>query len=231
MRPFMLARRTVLAIGLAAGLAGPALAQSEEQAMVDKAKLSVEALGRESNLETMRHMLTRAKAVMVFPELIKGGFIIGGEGGGGLLLTRNAATGAWSAPAFYTLAAGSIGLQIGGQVSQMMMLIMTDKGLEAVYKNQFKAGADASIAAGPVGRGIEAAATSNLRDDIYAFSITKGLFGGASLEGAAINPRFSRNQAYHGQSSAQPRDIVTGAVPTSGGADGLRQALKALELH
>jgi len=231
MPPFHLARRAFMAFGLAACMAGPALAQGEEQALVDKAKLSVEAFARENDMGTMRHMLGRAKAVMVFPELIKGGFIIGGEGGSGLLLTRNAATGAWSAPAFYTLAAGSIGLQIGGQVSQMMMLVMTDKGLEAVYKNQFKAGADASLAAGPVGRGIEAAATSNLRDDIYAFSIAKGLFGGASLEGAAISPRYSRNQAYHGHNAAQPRDVVTGAVPTSAGADGLRQALKALELH
>ncbi len=212
------------ALAMSGLAAGPARAEGE-QLLVDQARIAVDTLAGMDDMRGMRNMLARAKAVLVFPELLKGGFIVGGEGGSGVLLARNGQTGEWSPPAFYALFAGSIGLQIGGEVSQAMLLIMTDKGLDAVFNNEFKLGADASLAVGPIGRGIEASATTNLRDDIYAFSISKGLFGGVSLEGAVINARHSRNQAYYGRAAA-PRDIVlrpTGAA----GAEQLRASLRA----
>lgn len=220
-------RRAALTIVGLAGLglaAGPARAEGE-QLLVDHARITVDTLAGMEDMRGMRNMLARAKAVLVFPELLKGGFIVGGEGGSGVLLARNAQTGDWSAPAFYALFAGSIGLQIGGEVSQAMLLIMTDKGLEAMFRNEFKLGADASLAVGPIGRGIEASATTNLRDDIYAFAISKGLFGGVSLEGAIINARHSRNQAYYGR-TVSPRDIVMGTAGAAG-AERLRASLRA----
>ncbi len=219
-----LAGRTALGLAAVGLAAGPARAEGE-QLLVDQARITVDTFAGMEDMQGMRNMLARAKAVMVFPELLKGGFIIGGEGGSGLLLARNGQSGEWGAPAFYAMFAGSIGLQIGGEVSQVMLLIMTDKGLEAVFRNEFKLGGDASLAVGPVGRGVEASATTNMRDDIYAFSISKGLFGGVSLEGAVINARHSRNQAYYGR-ALTPRDIVMGP-PGAAGTERLRGSLRA----
>lgn len=223
-------RRSILTAG--AGLLGatllPAAARAEgEQILVEEARLTVERFNAESDMQPMRNMLARAKAVFIFPELIKGGFILGGEGGSGVLVARNPATNDWGAPAFYALFAGSIGFQAGGEVSQAMLLVMTEKGLDAVFRNEFKMGADASATVGPIGRGIEAAATTALRDDIYTFSMSKGLFGGVSLEGAVINARYSRNMSYYGR-QILPRDLVMGEAGTAAPeVQALRNALRA----
>jgi lipid-binding SYLF domain-containing protein len=219
-------RRAILAGAAAASflVAGTARAEGE-QLLIDEARIALDKFAAESDMQPMRNMLARAKAVFIFPELIKGGFIVGGEGGSGVLLARHPQTGDWGAPAFYAMFAGSVGLQIGGTISQAVLLVMTDKGLDAVFRNEFKLGADASAAIGPVGRGVEAAATSNLQDDIYTFTISKGLFGGVSLEGSVVNARYSRNQAYYGNLSA-PRDIVLGNVRAPG-AQALQNSLRA----
>jgi lipid-binding SYLF domain-containing protein len=143
---------------------------------------------------------------MIFPELVKGGFIIGGEGGSGVLVVRDSTRG-WSYPAFYTLAAGSLGLQIGGQVSEVVLTVMSDKALDAVIDNQMKLGGDVSMAAGPLGKGVEASTTTNLEADVYSFAKTAGLFGGVSLEGAGILKRDSWNANYYG-SGATPYAIL-----------------------
>jgi lipid-binding SYLF domain-containing protein len=146
-----------------------------------------------------------AKAVLIFPELYKGGFILGAEGGRGILCARNAD--GWSQPAFYDLAAGSLGLQIGGQVSEVVLTIMSDKALTAVLDDQLKFGGDMSIAVGPIGKGLGADTTTNFQADVYSFAKTAGLFGGVSFEGAGIIKKDDWNRAYYGQ-GATPRGIV-----------------------
>ena len=133
-------------------------------------------------------------------------------------------TGVWGPPAFYTMAAGSIGLQIGVQVSKVMFLIMTDGGLEAMMSDTLTLGADASIAAGPVGGGVEAGTTFNVDVDIYSFAHTKGLFGGVSFEGAVLVPDDDANAAYYGKPVTSRGVVILGEAANSA-ADGLRDAL------
>ena len=203
----------------------PAMAaSSDEQILVDQARIAVELIREDPNLSSFPGLLKRAKAVIVVPELVKAGFFIGGEGGQGMLLARDPATGAWGYPAFYTMAAASIGFQFGAQVSKVMFLIMTDGGLEAMMSNKLTLGADASVAAGPIGAGIEVGTTFNIAADIYSFSLTKGLFGGVSFEGAVLVPDDEANEAYYGQAIAV-RGIVIHRQVENANADGLRAAL------
>ena len=204
----------------------PALASSEEQQLVDQARIAVEQLRADPPVPSFPALLSQAKAVLVVPELVKAGFIFGGEGGLGVLLVRDPETGEWSPPAFYTMAAASVGLQIGVQVSKVMFLIMTDGGLGAMMSDKLTLGADASIAAGPIGGGIEAGTTFNAEVDIYSFAQTKGLFGGLSFEGAVLVPDDDANEAYYGKAVTARGVVILGEAENSA-ADGLRDALAA----
>ena len=195
-----------------------------EQQLIDQARIAVEQLRSDPNLPSFPDLLAGAKAVIVVPELVKAGFFIGGEAGSGVLLVRHPETGEWGYPAFYTMAAASIGLQFGAQVSKVMFLIMTGGGLEALMSDKFTLGLDASVAAGPVGAGIEAGTTSNVEADIFSFSLTKGLFGGLSFEGAVLVPDDDANEAYYGK-AITARAIVIHREAENAAADGLRAAL------
>ena len=219
-------RTAVAAFGfalLALGFAQPAAALSDQQEIVDKARITFDKLIQSPEFAELPNYVKRAKALMIFPELVKGGFIIGGEGGSGVLVVRDANQG-WSFPAFYTLAAGSLGLQIGGQVSEVVLTIMSDKAIDAVIDNQMKLGGDVSMAAGPLGKGVEASTTTNLEADVYSFAKTAGLFGGVSLEGAGILKRESWNASYYG-SGATPYAIVIERRFSNPNAQPLRDAL------
>ena len=203
----------------------PAGAAGEPDQLVQKSQLTIEALLGSPEFSELAGYLDRAKGVLIFPQLIKGGFIVGGAGGSGVFLVRGA-DGTWSAPAFYTLAAGSIGLQIGGQVSQAVFTVMSDGAVESILNSNFKLGADLSVAIGPIGKGVEASTTTNLSMDIYAFSKVAGAFGGAAFEGAVIADRESWNQEYYGI-KVTPRDIVLDRKVFNAAADGLRNVLTA----
>jgi lipid-binding SYLF domain-containing protein len=215
----------ILAVVAVLICASPALAQQEQQALVDKARIALNALRNDPDHPTLNNTLARAKAVRIIPSLLKAGFLIGGEGGSGVLLVQNA-NGEWSAPAFYTLASGSVGLQIGVQDAEVLFTIMTDNGLRQILKNEFKLGADASVALGPIGGGVEASTTLNMGADIYAFSKTRGAFAGGSFEGSYIKSRAEWNKLYYGQ-ALSVEDIVLHGKASNPGADALRQALAA----
>ncbi len=222
-QPF--ARLAVLALVwvLILAVGRPADAASKPEELVEKAALTIEKLLVDPNLPQLSGFVEKSQAVLIFPQLVKGGFIVGGEGGSGVLVVKGS-DGSWSAPAFYTLAAGSFGLQIGGQVSEVVFTIMNDAAVDNMLGDNFKLGADASVAIGPIGQGIEASTTINLRDDIYAFSKTVGLFGGGSLEGAAIFKRTEWNEIYY-TAGAVPRDILIDRKYFNPHADRLRDAL------
>jgi lipid-binding SYLF domain-containing protein len=215
----------ILVVAVALLSAAPVLAQQEQQDLVDKARIALNALRNDADHPNLKNTLARAKAVLIIPSLLKAGFIVGGEGGSGVLLARGA-NGEWSAPAFYTVASGSIGLQVGAQDAEVLLTVMTDKGLHQVIQNQFKLGADASIAVGPKGGGVEAATTLNMGADIYAFSKTRGVFAGGSFEGSWIKAREEWNKLYYGQ-ALSVQDIVQHGKASNPGADALRQALAA----
>lgn len=206
----------------------PAAAASAEETeateLVDKARIAVQRLARDPDTgPSLRHFLAGAKAVLVFPTLIKGAFLVGGEGGSGVLLARDG-NGSWSYPAFYTMASISFGLQIGGQTAEAMLLMRTNGALKAVLENQMKLGADASVAAGPIGAGIDGATTSNVGADILSFSTSQGFFAGASLEGAVIARRQDWNRAFY-KEGATPHAIVIERAHANPAADELREAL------
>ena len=218
---------TLLAAILVSPLASTPAAADEEQALVDKAALTVESFSSSTEMAPMRRMLKSARGVIVVPQLLKGGFFIGGEGGSGVLLARDRATDSWSAPAFYTMGAVSFGLQIGAEAKEVVLVIMTDKGMEAILNNEVKLGADVSAAAGPIGKNLEAATTTNMEADVYSFATAKGLFVGASVEGAIIKARHQWNANYYGR-SVTPQDIVLNRSVSAPGANRLTTKLSEL---
>ena len=230
MSPATQTRRRFCALALAvpaaatlAGVARPVRAATAAEELVEKARLTMERFMVDPELQELPGFVDRSRAILIVPQLIKGGFIVGGEGGSGVLLAKGA-DGSWSMPAFYTLAAGSVGLQIGAQVAEVVFTIMSDGALDALLRTEMKLGVDASVAIGPIGKGIEASTTTNLDADIYSFAKVMGLFGGGALEGAGVLPRESWNQAYYG-AVATPRQILVERKFYNEHATGLRTAL------
>ncbi len=205
----MSAARKLLASALllaVAACAAPVSSPTEQQIKVEQARITFDKLITHPDFGELPDFVRRSKAVLIFPSLVKGGVVIGGEGGTGLLVVRAADRG-WSDPAFYTMATGSLGLQLGGQISEAVFTIMNDRALNALIDNQFKFGGDISVAAGPSGKRTGSAATTNFGSDVYSFALTEGLFGGVSFEGAAVLKRDSWNTAYYGQ-GATPYAIL-----------------------
>ncbi|MEQ8355612.1 MAG: lipid-binding SYLF domain-containing protein [Kiloniellaceae bacterium] len=230
---FPSARRRAATL-LSAALLAPALllgalgsttaqAESESEALVTEARLTVDRLMADKDFFRLTDYIRAAKGIYIVPQLVKGGFILGAEGGSGVFLARGT-DGSWSAPAFYTLGAGSIGLQIGGEVKETVFVLMSDKAVDAMLSSEFKLGADASISVGPLGRGVEASRSTDLTSDIYAFSKSVGLFGGGALEGAKIFTRKSLNESYYA-AGATPKSIVIDRRFSNVQADSLRQLL------
>jgi lipid-binding SYLF domain-containing protein len=198
-------------------------AQGEEQTLVDRATLAVQEMMNQTISDDPQRMLSRSRAVMICPQVFKAGFFFGGQGGSCVLLAR-AGNGTWSYPAFYGMGGGSFGLQIGIQDSQFVMLIMTEKGLRAILDSQFKLGADASLAIATLGAGIQGATTGALGADIIAFSQSRGLYGGISLEGTIMGQKSGWNRAYYGRDMGS-QQIVLDMQATNPGADPLREVL------
>jgi lipid-binding SYLF domain-containing protein len=165
----------------ASGLIGDALAVLKEMAKQDDAS-------------EMAKVIKGAEAVAIVPSMVKAGLIIGGEYGEGLILRKKG--GKWLGPSFYNLSGGSVGLQIGVQKIGFVLVVKNEKGIEAFMKSRTKLGADAAVAAGPVGRRGEAATDAQLKAEIYSYSMTKGLFAGVSLEGSVISASVKRNKEY-----------------------------------
>jgi lipid-binding SYLF domain-containing protein len=206
----------------------PASAASDQEGLVDKARVAVQGFARDQEVgPTVRNLMKSAKAVVIFPSVLKGAFFVGAEGGSGVLLAKGEG-GRWSYPAFYTLGGASFGLQFGGQSSEMMLLIMTSKGINSVINNQVKLGGDVSVAVGPVGIGAEASTTTNLRADIYSFSRNAGAYIGVSIEGAVIHPRTDWNHSYYTSDNASAKGVVLEGKYFNPQADPLREALSAL---
>lgn len=187
-------------------LVRPAQALTEPELMVERARVTALTLLTDPQYKDLKTLVGRARAVMILPSVIQAGFFVGGGGGTGVMVARGD-DGAWSGPAFYTLAEASFGLQFGGQASEMMMVIMTQKGLDAVIDRKVKLGADANVAIGELGTGVGASYGVGLSADIYVYAKTSGLFGGMAVEGSVIAPRSEFNDKFYGQKT-EPRAIL-----------------------
>jgi SH3 domain-containing YSC84-like protein 1 len=222
---------SAVAVILAAFLALTACSRSvpittKAEALVDKARWTVETFKqrRDKQMQLFRDMMTDAQGVAIFPGALKAGFIIGAEYGDGVLLSRNP-DGGWSAPAFYTMGAGSIGLQIGGQVTEMILVIRSQDAVRAIVEHQGKLGADLELTVGTIGGGMEGSTTANIGADVVAFSYSAGAYAGGSVEGAVLARRNDYNQAFYG-TGATPDAILFGGTFANPRADGLRQSLQ-----
>jgi SH3 domain-containing YSC84-like protein 1 len=146
---------------------------------------------------------------MIAPQIVKAGFIFGGSGGRAVLVARDART--WAGPAFYDLATASVGFQAGIEVSEAVIVVMTDKGLNSLLATSFKIGGDASIAAGPVGAGAKSTVTA----DLISFTRSKGVYGGLNLDGTVVHSNVGWNDAYYGRNNLLPPDILIRKTATS----------------
>lgn len=168
-------------------------------------------------------ILSSAKCVAVVPSLLKGGFVVGGAHGRGMATCRTA--GGWSAPAPLTTTGGSIGLQIGGQAVDLVMVIMNDRGMQALLSSKFKLGADASVAAGPVGRHTEGSTDWKLRAEVLTYSRARGLFAGISFNGAVIKQDEDATREVYGR-MVDFKTILTGSVVTPQSAEAFIAAVR-----
>lgn len=202
-----LAAATVIGAAALGFATTSAYAAGEQQVLVNQSVTTLQNFMRDPEMKWLQQNIGRAKAVLISPEIVKAGFIVGGSGGRGVLVARDA-NGKWVGPAFYTLATASIGFQAGLAASEMITLVMTEKGLNSLLATSVKLGGDASIAAGPVGAG----AKSDVVADMIAFSRSKGVYGGLNLDGTVVTSNDEWNKAYFGKAVLPPDIIVRAAV-------------------
>ena len=191
------------------------------QGIVDKAKVTFDAFMRNKDYAWIHENLKNAKGILIYPQILKAGFILGGSGGTGAFLAKDEKGGDWSQPAFYTVGAVSFGLQIGGEAAETVILAMTQKAVDTLYTSSAKLGGDTSFSVGPVGAG----AKSNVTADFIAFSMSKGAYLGLNLEGSVVKVRDSLNTAYYGK-KVSPVQIIAQKKVSNEGASELRAALK-----
>lgn len=198
--------------------------EGELNNLVDKSRMTLSGFMADSNMSWFRDHIKDAKGIFIVPQLLKAAFFFGGEGGSGVFLVRDDKTGAWSEPAFYTMGAGSFGFQFGAQASEIVLLVMSQRGVESLLSNTFKLGADVSVAVGPVGAGVEGSTAMNLSADMVSFARSKGLFGGISVEGTVIAIRDESNRHYYGK-EVRPVDILVKQTVTNPHSADLKAAL------
>jgi len=202
----------MLAGGILAGMtvastakAASAPESAEQQRLVDKATLTLQAFAADPGLNAaLREWAPETRALFIVPQFIRGAFVFGGAGGSGLLLVRDEKTGNWGDPVFYTIGSASFGLQVGGDVSEIVLLVRTTKGLEEFYHSDFKLGANAGMAIGPVGEG---ASVHGLAADMIAYARKQGAFAGIAINGAFVAVANEANEAYYGR-PVRPTDIA-----------------------
>jgi lipid-binding SYLF domain-containing protein len=174
------------------------MAQTDEARRISEAVTVLREIMEAGDQSVPSSIVQKAQGIAVFPSMLKGGFVVGGQFGRGVMSARDPKTGAWSSPAFLTITGGSLGFQIGGQAVDLILVIQNRRGLEQLVSNQFKIGADASVAAGPVGRDAGASTDIQMRAQILSYSRTRGLFAGVSLNGTTIQQDRDANDRFYG---------------------------------
>ncbi len=186
-------------LALAPASAKPKREKAEE--LIEKAADTVAYFANDSAYEPLWSLADDAKAMVIIPRSLRGGFIFGASGGNAVMIARND-DGSWSEPTFFTIGSVSFGLQIGVEGSEVILAVMTQRGMEQLLSTAVKLGGDLTLAAGPIGAGAKAQTV-----DVLAFSRSRGLYGGISLEGALLKARHSWNRDYYG-ADVTPADII-----------------------
>jgi lipid-binding SYLF domain-containing protein len=223
--------RNVLHVALGAAVLSalvlpiPVAAQSDEAQRIQESATVLNEIMGAPDKAIPNSVLSKAEGIAIFPGTIKGGFVIGAQHGRGVLSAREQGTRAWSAPAFMSINGGSIGAQIGAQAVDVVLIIMSRRGLQNLVSNEFKIGADAGVAAGPVGRDASASTDVSLRAEILSYSRSRGLFAGINLNGSSIRADGDANQRFYGK-PLKTADIVFQAV--AGAPDAVKDWQAAL---
>jgi lipid-binding SYLF domain-containing protein len=221
-----------LAAGLVAALvlggAGASRADdaSDAAALVDRARFVIEAWGAEGGIEPFPELARSAKAILIIPQYVRAAFLFGGQGGNGVMLSREPMSRVLSGPAFVVLGGGSFGFQAGADVAEVIMLVMTERGLTSLLNPAAKLGVDLSATAGPLGAGLKGE-TAGISADIVTFARAKGLYGGVSVEGGTVWTRDGFNAAYYGK-PISPADILIRGSASNPHADQLKAAIVKL---
>jgi len=170
---------------------------------LSRAQATLQDFRNDPDMTWFRNHVKDARAIIISPNITRASFVFGGSGGEAVVYSRERPGAPWVGPAFYNMGAGSVGFQFGVDVSQVVVLVMSDRGANALLSPKFTLGGDVSIAVGPVGAG----AASSVTADFVSFARAKGLYAGVSLGGAVINPDYGANAAYYGR-AASPVDIL-----------------------
>jgi len=181
--------------------------ETTQQKLLKNAKSVVEEIMSAPDLGIPSGLISRAQAVIVFPSMLKGGFLVGARYGKGIATVRDSKTGHWGPPSFITTLGGSFGLQFGAQSVDLVLIVMTEKGLKGLLNNNFTLGGDMSVAAGPVGRYAEMGVDILLQGDTYSYSRSRGVFGGLSLKGTIIKANMGFNEEYY-KAKLTPEEIM-----------------------
>jgi SH3 domain-containing YSC84-like protein 1 len=205
--------------------AQPADDQQRDSKASDRVQAAADVLNEIENAPDSgipQEILGHAECVAVVPSMLKGGFIFGGKYGRGLASCRTEK--GWSAPAFFTIEGGSFGFQIGGQAVDLVMLVMNKNGVQHLLSSQFALGADASVAAGPVGRHAEANTDWKMRAEVLTYSRARGVFAGVSLNGAVVKQDKNSTREFYGH-MVTPKASLTGEVDPPQAANGFLSTL------
>jgi len=222
-------RKSILVICLGLVATAPLFGANKEQKRLHNAGVVMhEIMNVPENIP--QEVIEKAECVIVFPSVLKAAFIVGASYGRGAMVCRTGKDfrGPWGSPAMFALEGGSIGLQIGGQATDLVLLVMNDRGASSILSSKVKLGADASIAAGPVGRDAAANTDAYMRAEVLSYSRSRGLFAGISLEGSTLRPDDDATADVYGRKFTA-REIVLGGeaqVPASG-----RLLVSVLEKH
>jgi lipid-binding SYLF domain-containing protein len=207
--------KSILVAGLAFVATAPVFAANKEQKRLENTGVVMqEIMNVPENIP--QEVLEKAECVIVFPSVLKAAFVVGASYGRGAMVCRTGKDfkGPWGAPAMYALEGGSVGFQIGGQATDLVLLVMNDRGASSILDSKVKLGADASIAAGPVGRDAAANTDAYLRAEVLSYSRTRGLFAGVSLEGSTLRPDNDATADVYGRKLTAREIVLGGSVRT-----------------
>jgi lipid-binding SYLF domain-containing protein len=215
----------LFALTLLFGGAPAGLAQTPPDAdiIVEKSRILFEEMMISPDKQVPVDLLKQAAGIALIPGMLKGGVIIGGNYGKGVVLQRSAE--GWTGPAFIGIGGGSLGLQIGGQSVDLILVIVGEDAMNAFMRNEFKLGADAALAVGPAGVRVSSATDVSLRGGIYSYSRASGLFAGVSVEGAVVFSDEELNLAYY-KDTGSTAVILAGKLPAPASARALIAALE-----
>jgi SH3 domain-containing YSC84-like protein 1 len=212
-------RKSLLVVCMGLIATAPLLAANHEQERLEKAGVVMqEIMNTPENIP--QEVIEKAECVIVFPSVLKAAFVVGASYGRGAMVCRSGEHfhGPWGAPAMMALEGGSVGFQIGGQATDLVLLIMNERGASSILESKVKLGGDASVAAGPVGRDAAANTDAYMRAEVLSYSRSRGLFAGVSLEGSTLRPDNDATADVYGRKLTAKEIILGGktGVPASG---------------